>query len=251
MRKGRSSSGAPGSGRILAPSFGMATSDDRDRALLVRSIVAREHSARACERARFASLHAHAAAARSRALSTAQATRRKLTTPRAGAGDVATEDAHVRMLAELFRRHPAWVQAARYVTDGAESAVAFTHLPRRRWHVVRREGETLLLPGLARDPDFAFRFTPAAVEGLAAVDGDIGDFAVELFARIAEPRKERRVDFRIVAPFSRLVRHGYLRLLLAAGPKVARFGAAHGVRTLRDLRALVAAHRRGTASPRR
>ena len=159
------------------------------------------------------------------------------------AADVASADPYVRMLAELFRRHPAWVRAARYVTDGAESAVAFSHLRGRSWRLVRRGHESLLLPGRARDPDFAFRFTPAAVERLAAVDGDVDDFAVELFACILEPRAQRRVDFRVIAPFSRLARRGYVRLLLAAGPKVARFGAARGVTTLRGLRALVAAHR--------
>jgi hypothetical protein len=152
-------------------------------------------------------------------------------------------DPTVRMLAQLFRRHPAWVRAAGYVAEGAESAVSFSHLPGRSWRLVRRGGESLLLRGRARDPDFAFRFTPAAVARLAAVRGDIGDFAVELFARILEPREERRVDFRIIAPFWRLARRGYVRLLLASGPEVLRLGASHGVTTLRDLRALVAARR--------
>jgi hypothetical protein len=154
-------------------------------------------------------------------------------------------DRHVRMLTDLFRRHPAWLRAADYVADGAESAVSFSHLPGRRWRLIRRSHQTLLLPGRAHDPDFEFRFTPAAVERLAEVDGDVGDFAVELFARILEPREERRVDFRVIASFSRLARRGYVRLLLAAGPKVLRFGATRGVVTLRDLRALVAAYRAG------
>lgn len=155
------------------------------------------------------------------------------------------------MLAELFRRHPAWRRAAAYVAEGAESAVTFSHLPGREWRLVRRGRESLLLPGQARDPDFAFRFTPGAVESLAAVDGDIGDFAVALFTRILEPRAAERIGFRIVAPFSRLVRRGYLRLLLAAGPAVARFGAAHGVTTLGALRELVATHRAEHAPRRR
>ena len=152
-------------------------------------------------------------------------------------------DPHVRMLAELFRRHPAWVRAASCIADGAESAVSFSHLLERRWRLVRRQGESWLLPGPAQDPDFAFRFTPGAVERLAAVDGDVADFAVALFACSVEPRADQRVDIRVIAPFSRLVRRGYVRLLLAAGPKLARYGATRGVRTLRDLRALVAAHR--------
>jgi hypothetical protein len=152
-------------------------------------------------------------------------------------------DPTVRTLAELFRRHPAWVRAAGYIAKGAESAVSFSHLPGRSWRLVRRGGESLLLRGRARGPDFAFRFTPAAVARLAAVRGDIGDFAVELFGRILEPREERGMGFRVIAPFSRLVRRGYVRLLLAAGPEVVRFGASRGVTTLQDLRRFVAARR--------
>jgi hypothetical protein len=101
---------------------------------------------------------------------------------------------------------------------------------------VRRRGQTLLVRGRARAPDFAFRFTPAAVARLAAVNGDIGDFAVELFSRILEPRGARRIGFRVIAPFAQLARRGYVRLLLAAGPKLVAFGAARGVRTLAELR---------------
>ncbi len=100
-------------------------------------------------------------------------------------------------------------------------------------------GETLLLRGRAHDPDFAFCFTPPAVARLAAVKGDVGDFAVELFSRILEPREGRCISFRVIAPFARLARRGYVRLLLAAGPKIVAFGAARGVRTLGELRRLV------------
>ncbi len=48
-----------------------------------------------------------------------------------------------------------------------------------------------------------------------------------------------RVGFRVIAPFRILVRHGYVRLLLAAGPRLAALGARHGVRSLGDLRRLV------------
>ena len=48
-----------------------------------------------------------------------------------------------------------------------------------------------------------------------------------------------RIRFGVVAPFATLVRRGYLGLLAAGGPRVLAFGAAHGVRTLRQLRELV------------
>jgi hypothetical protein len=49
-----------------------------------------------------------------------------------------------------------------------------------------------------------------------------------------------RIGLRIVAPFGRLVRRGYLRLLVAAGPRVLGFGASHGIRSLGALRRFVA-----------
>jgi hypothetical protein len=150
-------------------------------------------------------------------------------------------DPTAQALATLFREHPAWIRAARHLASRAESAVFFAHLPGRHWRLVRRRGHTLLIEGRAHHPDFAFRFTPAAVERLAAVQGDdVGDFAVELFACILEDREAQRIDFRIVAPFATLVRRGYVRLLLAVGPKIVVFGAARGVRTLGELRRLVA-----------
>ena len=155
------------------------------------------------------------------------------------AGTGAERGPTVRTLARLFREHPAWIEAARHLARPAESAVFFSHLPGRAWHLVRRGGETVLLRGRARDPDFVFCFTPAAIARLAAVKGDIGDFAVELFSRIVEPRAGRGIGFRIVAPFARLARRGYVRLLLAAGPKPLMFGAARGVRTIADVRRLV------------
>ena len=147
-------------------------------------------------------------------------------------------------LARLFREHPAWVEAARHVDDRAESAVFFAHLPGRQWRLVRRRGRTKLLRGAARDPDLVFRFTPAAVTRLAAVRGDVGDFAVELFSRMAERQRAQRVDFRVAASFRRLAERGYVRALLAAGPKVLTFAVAHGVVTLGQLRTLVERSRR-------
>ena len=157
-------------------------------------------------------------------------------------------DETVRTLARLFREHPAWLAAAHHVADGAESAVCFSHLPGRSWRLVRRRGHTALLPGRAHDPDFAFCFTPAAVARLAGVKGDVGDFAVALFAAILERRESRRIRFRLLAPFARLARRGYVNLLVAAGPDILAFGAARGVRSLRDLRRLVDRLRRNDAA---
>lgn len=149
-------------------------------------------------------------------------------------------DPEVRRLARLFLEHPAWKQAAKHIAEGSPSKIFFTHRPGESWHLMRRRGRSLLLPGPARDPDFAFRFSPQAIARLAAVEGDVGDFAVALFSLIGERDESLRVGFRVIAPWSRLLRRGYVRLLLAGGPEVLAYGLAHGVATLPKLRRLVA-----------
>jgi hypothetical protein len=101
------------------------------------------------------------------------------------------------------------------------------------------EGRAYLGPGPAPDPDLVFLFTPAAVGRLAGVDGSIGDFAVELFRLMAESRPHLRVRLRVAASFARLLRRGYLGLLVAGGWGVLAFGATRGVRTIAQLRTLV------------
>jgi len=148
-------------------------------------------------------------------------------------------DASIAKLAELFRSHPAWVSAAGILRGRAASAVYFSQHPGEPWQLVSDEGATRLRPGPAPSPDFAFRFTPASIDRLAAVEGGVGAFAVELFSLIVETDPELQVGFRIIAPFHRLARRGYFALLLAGGHELLAFGAARGVRTLSDLRRLV------------
>lgn len=145
------------------------------------------------------------------------------------------QDEQVERLARLFREHPAWVDAARYLRADACSTVYFSHRGAEPWRLEQHGGETRLVPGAAVEPDFVFRFSPDSIEQLEAADGGIGTFAVALFTAIVEDD----VQLRIAAPFSRLMRRGYVKLLLVAGPPVLAFGAAHGIRTLGALRRFV------------
>lgn len=147
-------------------------------------------------------------------------------------------DKNIDQLRRFFLEHPAWVEAARSVRDGAQSRVFFSHVP-GEWHLSRERGRSLLVEGPATDPDLAFRFTPGAIERLTSVDGDIGDFAVALFSCATETDPAVRVEFRVLAPFTRLLGRGYVQVLLRGGPKVLAFGASRGVRTLADLRRLL------------
>jgi hypothetical protein len=153
-------------------------------------------------------------------------------------------DPWVERLARLFREHPAWQQAARLIDSRATSSVFFRHRPGEPWHLERRGDETLLLPGPAADPDFAFRFPPAAIARLEAVRGGAGDFAAELFTLALSDDPGVRVDLRIAAGFARLLRRGYVRLVVAAGSPVRALGAAHGVLGVRGMQRLVATLRK-------
>jgi hypothetical protein len=152
-------------------------------------------------------------------------------------------DNTIARLARLFLEHPIWIEASKCISTDATSSIFFSHKPGRAWHLENRDGEILLLPGAAADPDFVFRFTPAAVDRLEAVDRGMDDFAVELFRLMLEESQDKGVAFRVVAGFPRLLRRGYVRLLLSAGPGVLAFGAALGVLNLRGLRRLVTSSR--------
>ena len=147
-------------------------------------------------------------------------------------------DAYVDKLAGHFLNHPVWVNAAASIKEGASSQVYFSHLD-GEWHLLRQDGQSLLLEGASPDPDFAFCFTPASIDRIFAVEGSVGDFAVELFECITSEDEKEKVDFRVIAPFSKLLKRGYVKLLLRGGPKVLQYAASHGVRTLSDLRRLL------------
>ncbi len=155
------------------------------------------------------------------------------------ATDPACSDVWVDRLSGLFSDHPAWVKAARHLEPSASSTVYFSHRPGETWRLAKQGERAVLLSGGSSDPDFVFRFTPAAVDQLARTDGGIGDFSVTLFRLITEVDPKLHVGFRIVAPFPRLLRRGYLAVLAAGGMRVLAFGARRGVRTLAELKRII------------
>jgi hypothetical protein len=145
-------------------------------------------------------------------------------------------DPHVARLRELFLAHPAWLRAAAHIRDGCESRVYFSHVE-GEYRLVREGGASHLLEGAAADPDFAFRFTPRAIDRLAAVESDrVADFAVELFETIVSDDPDLQVGLRVIAGFGRLLRRGYLGLLLKHAPRLLSYGRTRGVTNLGELR---------------
>ncbi len=149
-------------------------------------------------------------------------------------------DPVVERLAGFFREHEVWQSAAELLHEASSSRVSFSHLPDEQWRLVRRDGVTVLESGYDSDPDLEFRFTPGAVMRITEVDGGVAEFAIALFSAALDSDPERRLGLTVVAPFSRLLQRGYLRLLWAGGGPVLAFGARHGIRSIGELRDLVA-----------
>jgi len=155
-----------------------------------------------------------------------------------------TPDLWIETLARMFREHPAWQETARLIDPRSTSTVYFRHRPDEPWRLERRGDDTLLLPGAAEDPDFVFRFTPGAIARLAAVRGNAGDFAAELFSMAWSDDPAVRVNIRIACGFARLLRRGYVRLLLGAGPRARAIAASHGVDGMSSIQHLAATMRK-------
>jgi len=153
-------------------------------------------------------------------------------------------DLWIETLARMFREHPAWKETARMIDPRSTSTVYFKHRPDEPWHLERSGDDTLLLPGAAADPDFVFRFSPGSIARLAAVRGNAGDFAAELFSLAWSEDPAVRVNIRIATGFARLLRRGYVRLLLAAGPRARAIAAANGVEGMSSIQHLVATMRK-------
>jgi hypothetical protein len=145
-------------------------------------------------------------------------------------------DPHISKLRELFLGHPAWLKAARHIRDGASSRVVFSHVP-GEYQLLRKGGQSHLLEGVAEEPDFAFRFTPRAIDRLAAIQSDqVADFAIALFEGTIEEDPDLQVGLRVVGSFPRLMLRGYVGLLFGGGPRLLAYGASRGVRNVSDLR---------------
>jgi hypothetical protein len=145
-------------------------------------------------------------------------------------------DPHVERLRQLFLTHPAWLKAASSIRDGSSSRVLFSHVP-GQFHLLRKDGESLLLEGPAKDPDFAFRFTPKSIDRLSAVaSGDVGDFGIELLECVLSDDPELQVGLRVLGGYTRLLFRGYVGLFFKGGPRLLSHANERGIGNVSDLR---------------
>ena len=146
----------------------------------------------------------------------------------------------VKQLADFFRYHPTWIEAARPVKDGSNSEVFFAGFT-QPYHLMRQNGESRLLEGAAPSPDFSFIFPTSVVADFAALgqDAEVADFAIMLFDHIQSQDDAKRIGFRVVGSITQILWRGYLQVLLKGGGRVLQYAAAHGVRNLNDFSRLL------------
>lgn len=129
---------------------------------------------------------------------------------------VPKSDSHTEAMSNALARHEGWRAVSRRIKSGAKAKVVFSHRPGDPWHVVWQRSGSLLRPGPVVDPDAAFLLTPGSIARLSTLDGGIPEIGSELAALLTHDDSELRMDLRITAPLSKLIRHGYVRLLLEA-----------------------------------
>jgi hypothetical protein len=92
-------------------------------------------------------------------------------------------------------------------------------------------GSPALLPGGAPDPDFTLDLPDGAVRRLTTLrSDDVGEFGVEFFKLVLDRDPDLKVRIHLGAPVSRLLSHGYLKVLAQGGLKVTWWLLRNGVK---------------------
>jgi len=133
-------------------------------------------------------------------------------------------------LARFLSGSPAAAMAAGSLRQGAEVAVSFTELA-GDWRFYSDAGKPTLQPGIAKDPDFALRLAPGALQSICALtDADIGELGIAFLERVASREPDFRIHVQLHSGLIKLTQRGWLTVLARGGPKAAGWLARKGVR---------------------
>ena len=140
-------------------------------------------------------------------------------------------------LQAIFRTAPGARRATRPLAREPEVGLDLGGEPAR---FSMASGTAEVLAGPARDPDFTLVIPPAAVPRLTAGDHGVGALGVAFFQLVRSREPELHVGVRLHVSTSRLVKHGYLRVLALGGLEVAfhllRAGVSRPLEALERLR---------------
>jgi len=135
-----------------------------------------------------------------------------------GAPDIPAGSGSLEALRRFFRSAPAARRATRPLARRAEVALDLDGEPAR---FTMASGAPEVLPGPARDPDFALALPAESVRRLTSGSAGVGGLGVAFFQMVLSRDPAVRVRVRLRASTPRLVGRGYLRVLALGGLEVA------------------------------
>lgn len=145
-----------------------------------------------------------------------------------GARDIPGPDGGLDALRRFFRSAPAAGRATRPLSREAEVALDLEGGPAR---FTMASGAPEILPGPARDPDFALAVPPGAVRRLTSGEAGVGGLGVAFFRLVLSRDPALRIRVRLHASTARLLSRGYFRVLALGGFQVAAWLLRAGART--------------------
>lgn len=140
-------------------------------------------------------------------------------------------DDSYQLLKQFFESHPVAQKATAPLKRGAEVAVHFTDLPGRTFRFYKEDDAPRLTESSPQDADFDLTLAPLAVQEIVALEGhEVGDFGIAFFSHLIASEPERKVQVKLHAGPLKLLRRGYLGVLVLGGPKVLGWLARKGVK---------------------
>jgi hypothetical protein len=135
------------------------------------------------------------------------------------------------MLRQLFETSQAARKAATALSKAACVGVRFTDVPAEfRFYAV--DGKPRFEPGKAKAPDFDLTLPPRAVRDICAkTSGDMGDLSILFLQHMFANEADRKVLVKVNSGLITLTLHGWLRVVLAACPKLIGWLAKMGLKS--------------------
>ncbi len=142
-------------------------------------------------------------------------------------------------LSEKFQnfisKHPVYIKVSSFLDEGTSSLVRFED-DDKDYEWLKEDGRSICRPGHPHDPYFYFKFSTGSIEYLSDIqNSDIGEFITRLFECILTNDPSKRIDFKIISSYRRLIKSGHINLVLKSGPKTMRLAAKHGIKSIGDL----------------
>lgn len=140
---------------------------------------------------------------------------------------------------KFLEEKPACSKALKYLKKGVEISVNIENNTPCSFFM--DEGRAKFEQRAARNPDVEFVIFPEAIRRLAEHPGDqISQLGIEIIREIAVGQ----IKVSVISSITQIVRHGYFRVIKAAGPDFAKFLASYGLSSVTKIISLMRRLRR-------